>query len=167
MTKQTAGLIGVFFLLVDIASKSLVYHLLPPVSLFPFFPYGGIPIWKGVLGTSFCLVHAKNLGAAWGLFDQVPNFLFGVRLFVWLALFFWIAFWNRDQRKVFPFTLVLFGALGNLLDKFFYGAVIDFFYFQFFGYSYPVFNVADSMIVVGVLWLLVEPKVRRRVTGSS
>jgi signal peptidase II len=52
------------------------------------------------------------------------------------------------------FALILGGALGNVIDRLFHGAVIDFLYFHAGRYGWPAFNVADSAISVGVALLL-------------
>ena len=51
--------------------------------------------------------------------------------------------------------MVLGGALGNLLDRIIYGYVIDFFDFYIFSYDYPIFNMADCFIFVGVIILII------------
>ena len=53
-------------------------------------------------------------------------------------------------------SLILGGSLGNLLDRIIYGYVIDFLDFNILGYNYPIFNFADSFIVVGTIILLIN-----------
>jgi signal peptidase II len=60
--------------------------------------------------------------------------------------------------KRIPIWLVLTGALGNALDYCLYGHVIDFLHFTFWGYSFPIFNIADSCIFLGVLMLILTPQ---------
>ena len=57
-----------------------------------------------------------------------------------------------------PLTCIAAGALGNILDFFLYGHVIDMFYLIFYKYSYPIFNVADSAIFLSVMYLLFTSK---------
>ncbi|MBU6446833.1 MAG: signal peptidase II, partial [Verrucomicrobia bacterium] len=61
----------------------------------------------------------------------------------------------------FPIWLVVTGAIGNVLDYCLYGHVIDFIHFTFWGYSFPIFNVADSCITIGILTLLLLPKQKK------
>ena len=51
--------------------------------------------------------------------------------------------------------MVAAGALGNVLDIFLYGHVVDMFYFVFWGWSYPVFNLADASIFIGIATLAI------------
>ena len=58
-------------------------------------------------------------------------------------------------RNIIAFSLLFGGILGNLLDRILYGYVIDFLDFNIFGYDYPVFNLADTFIVVGIILLII------------
>jgi signal peptidase II len=64
-------------------------------------------------------------------------------------------------------SLVLTGALGNILDYFLYGHVVDLFRFSFRGYSFPVFNCADVWIFLGVSSLFFEKVVQKRIFRSK
>lgn len=148
-----------FILLLDVFSKFWIQGHIPLLgSVSPIYPYGGIGVWESLLGTEFSLVHATNTGAAWSLFSDYPSSLFFFRILLVIAL---IIFYMKETTPYlkFPIALILVGAIGNILDIFLYGHVIDMFYFVLWGYSYPVFNVADSAICVGVfLYLLLSWK---------
>lgn len=140
-------------LLLDQFSKYWIQSTLPLMNLFSF-PYGGIGIFKNLFGVEFSLVHATNTGAAWSLFSDYPGSLFFLRIILILLLMVYY-FKEKSSQLKFPLALIIIGALGNLLDIFFYGHVIDMFHFVFWGYHYPVFNVADSAICIGVLLYLI------------
>jgi signal peptidase II len=70
-----------------------------------------------------------------------------------------LAFWmyrteRADWRTAVPFALIVAGALGNVIDRVRFGYVIDFIHWYFRGYDWPVFNVADSCIVVGAVLMV-------------
>ncbi len=141
-------------LLLDIASKTLVHFQLPLMGA--VFPYGGIPVFKDLLGIDFSLVHQTNTGAAWGLFAHWQGVLLFFRLSMVAMIFSYLFFFNKNPIRRFPLLLILSGAIGNIIDYFVYGHVIDMFCFTFWGYSYPVFNIADSAIFCGAALLLIQ-----------
>ena len=69
-----------------------------------------------------------------------------------VALINFLIFFNKNKKFTFPLALIAVGATGNILDYYLYGHVIDMFNFDFWGYNYPVFNVADSAIFIGIFW---------------
>jgi signal peptidase II len=104
----------------------------------------------------FNLVHVTNTGAAFGLLAGEHSlwrqvFFIGVALVALVAIFF---AYREVKAKGFVFTvaagLIAGGALGNLVDRIRFGAVVDFLDFYVKHYHWPAFNVADSAITVGV-----------------
>jgi signal peptidase II len=113
-------------------------------------------------GIDCSLTHAINTGAAWGSFASMPHFLVCIRIILILGLIAYLAL-STTLPACFrlPFILIASGALANVLDFFLYGHVIDMIHFVFWGYDYPVFNVADSAICIGtfsVLWMAMWKK---------
>jgi len=104
-----------------------------------------------VIPDFFHLVHVGNTGAAWSLFTGYSVWLaiigFGALIAIW-------HFRNLFQLELkinqWAFGLIIGGILGNVLDRLRLGHVIDFLDFQFGGWHFPSFNVADSGITVGV-----------------
>ncbi len=103
---------------------------------------------------SITLVH--NRGAAFGIFkNQFFLFVF-ISLLTVILIYFILR--NNKGSKLFSFSLslILGGALGNLIDRIFLGYVVDFLDFHI----WPVFNIADSAITFGTLilgWLIFKP----------
>lgn len=150
------GFIGLFVFALDIATKYLISFYLPANTLGQggLYPYGGVAIFKDFFGIEFSLVHATNRGAAWGVLSDFQGYLLIVRLLLVGILLAYLFFSNRHPERRIPMILIVAGALGNIFDYFFYGHVVDMFHFVLWGYNYPVFNVADSAIFVGIFWLL-------------
>ena len=109
----------------------------------------------------FNLVHVTNKGAAFSMFASVDSplrhyFFVAVNSAAFLGLT--IAAWKMSSQHLLyrvSFAMIAAGALGNLVDRLRFGAVIDFLDFYVGTYHWPAFNVADSAICVGVVVLLV------------
>ena len=122
-----------------------------------FYPYGGLSVFKNFAGgVDFALVNHANKGAAWGMLSNHQEFLLGIRVTIVAALLVWLLFINKKEGYLLPFGLIVFGALSNIIDTFTYGQVVDLFFFRFWGWEYPVFNVADSAICMGVVVALFQ-----------
>lgn len=142
--------------ILDLVSKLLVFHYVP-IGYGAFsYPYGGFPVFQDFLGISFSINHAINKGAAWGAFANFQIYLLVLRCFLIAGMIGYLAFFNRKPNWTIPFSIIIAGALGNVLDYFIYGHVIDMLHFVFWGYDYPIFNVADSAIFIGISWLLIS-----------
>lgn len=142
-----------FLLVLDIVSKIVALHWIPPLQ-WGDFPFGGIPLFSSFFGISFSLNTIVNTGAAWGLFAGNPGLLFGLRVVIIFALGSYLYFFHRPVTKMVSVWFVATGAIGNAIDYLLYGYVIDFFHFVFWGYSFPIFNLADSYITLGVIALI-------------
>lgn len=148
-----------FLLVLDIVSKIAALHWIPPLS-WGDYPFGGIPIFN-FWGISFSLNIIFNTGAAWGLFSGNPGLLFAFRIAILTILGTYLYFFQRPIMKMAALWLVAVGAVGNAIDYLLYGHVVDFLHFAFWGYSFPIFNLADSYITLGVIALLLMPGQRR------
>jgi signal peptidase II len=112
-----------------------------------------IPIIDGF----FSLTYVRNTGAAFGIFagsHEAFRLPFLILVSV-LALGFVAVMLKRlrDEEKglITALSLIIGGAIGNLVDRVLYGEVIDFLDFYWSNYHWPAFNVADSCITIGVL----------------
>lgn len=150
------GLIAgaLFVLTLDFFVKGHIADTLPLASSSFFaFPFGGISVFTDWLGIDFALVHVANKGAAWGMFAAWQEYLLYLRCIVVAGLLIYVSRSSMSLYRRIAFLLISVGALGNVLDYFVHGHVIDMFYFRFWGYSYPVFNIADSAIFGGIALL--------------
>lgn len=107
--------------------------------------------------TSFLnLVLVENKGISFGLFSRYEiGWLISIlTIGIVVVLFIWM---RKLERAILalPFSLIIGGAIGNLIDRLNYGFVVDFIDFHFFGWHWPAFNIADSAITVGVIFLLI------------
>ena len=117
----------------------------------------------------FNLVVVWNRGVSFGMFDSAsasgPWLLSGLALAVVVALLVWLRRIDHPLAAV-ALGLIIGGALGNVVDRIRFGAVVDFLDFHALGYHWPAFNVADSAICVGAVLLLVDGLLapRRQIT---
>lgn len=150
-----AAYAGIFIILADILSKYWIHHNIPLMSNgYLEYPYGGIGVFKNFLGIEFSITHLTNRGAAWGTLGDYQSYLLIVRIILIIGMIVYLAFYNKHKSWVFPLTLIIAGAMGNVLDYFIYGHVVDMFHVVLWGYDFPVFNVADSAVSIGIVWLI-------------
>jgi len=140
--------------LLIIAAVVLLLDQLTKLIILNTVPHGANPADGGlipVIPGFFYIIHVYNTGAAWGLFAG-QSFILGILGVVALTA---IYFYRRQLELHQPFIQVIFGLLiggiiGNMIDRFAYGHVVDFLDFHFGSYRYPAFNIADSGITIGV-----------------
>lgn len=116
----------------------------------------------------FNLVLVYNKGAAFSFLADAggwQRWFFTVLGLAVGAFIVWLLFRHTGQRLFcFAVSLVLGGAVGNVIDRIVYGHVVDFLDFHVRGYHWPAFNVADCAITVGAVLLIVDElrRVRRQ-----
>ena len=141
----------------DAILKAYIHLSMPVMSAAsPIYPFGGIGVFQDWHGIDFAIVHVINKGAAWGILAGVHEYLLYARILIIGGLLTYLFFFTADSFRKFCLTLIVTGAIGNVVDYFVYGHVVDMFYFIFWGYSYPVFNLADSAIFCGIAALLTQ-----------
>jgi signal peptidase II len=111
-----------------------------------------------VIDGFFRITHARNPGAALGLAQGAPIWVFiGLTL---VALLMIASFFRKvppgDRLSAVALGLIVSGAIGNLIDRVWHREVIDFLQFDLQLFIFPDFNVADSAIVIGVALLLLD-----------
>ncbi len=109
----------------------------------------------------FYLTYVRNTGAAFGIFSGQPDlwrqiFFISVAVIALIVIITLYRVYGKESGLYrLGLGLIAGGAIGNLIDRIRFGSVTDFLDFYIFSYNYPVFNVADSAITVGVGFLLV------------
>lgn len=149
--------IALLIFMADAFSKAYIHYNIPPINAStPIYPFGGIGVFRGWHGIDFSIVHVINKGAAWGVFASLQDYLLYARVAIIGGLLSYLFFVKAAPFRKFCLMLIASGALGNVVDYFVYSHVVDMFYFILWGYSYPVFNIADSAIFLGIALLLGE-----------
>ena len=114
----------------------------------------------------FNLVLVYNPGAAFSFLSSAPGWqreLFvGIALAASALILYLMRKHAHDRLFCFALSLILGGALGNVIDRLWLGAVVDFLDVHAFGYHWPAFNLADAAIVLGVAAIVLEALLQRR-----
>jgi len=123
-----------------------------------------------VIGDFFLITSHRNRGAAFGILQEQRLFFIVITTAIVVGIL-WYAHIMREKGSKALLTglaLVLGGALGNFIDRVRFGEVVDFFKFNFGSYTFPIFNIADSAIVIGVGLILLDTllDVRREQKGK-
>ena len=107
----------------------------------------------------FDLVLVYNPGAAFSFLAEHSGWQRWFFIVLALIISAWMLtlMWRHRGEKLQPlaFALIVGGAIGNVIDRFNFGAVVDFLYFHVGRYGWPAFNLADSAITLGVGLMLV------------
>lgn len=145
--------------LVGWLSISLLVIVLDQLS--KFWIVGAFQFGDGVALTSFFnLVHAHNTGAAFSFLANESGwqrfFFIGIASAAALLIVYLLHKHAKESWFCLALSLVLGGALGNLIDRVRLSYVIDFLDFYYAGWHFPAFNVADSAITVGAALLILD-----------
>lgn len=111
---------------------------------------------KVIIKNFFNLTYVENRGAAWGIFNGNYWFLI-ITTVVALAFILWFIFRMKEYKKIdiISYSMLIAGIMGNFIDRLARGYVIDFFDFKIFNYYFPVFNIADILIVISVIIMVI------------
>ena len=126
-----------------------------------YFATGADPV---EVTSFFNLMLAWNRGVSFSLFHSEEAYAPFALSALALAISVGLGLWLRRLIHRWPATgvgLVIGGAIGNVIDRLRFGAVVDFLDFHWAGYHWPAFNIADSAITVGVIFLITDGLFRR------
>ncbi len=128
----------------DLVSKILVRTRMPAGTEIPLLPF-------------FSLTHVSNTGIAFGMFQEKNPFFIAVGIAVTASLVgYALRTLSTDRPSAFAMAAIIGGAVGNLLDRIWFGRVTDFLDCFVGIHHWPVFNVADSAICVGAVIVIVR-----------
>lgn len=98
----------------------------------------------------------RNNGAAWGILSGKMGFFVIITLIILaILIIFYIKETKGNLFMQIALSLLFAGAIGNFIDRLFHGEVVDFIDTNIFGYDFPIFNVADSSLTVGVIFIII------------
>lgn len=139
----------------------MAYYLLFIVSLVGLDQF--VKYWVSAniaLGTShgfipglMNLTNLHNDGAAWSILEGQQWFFYLITLAAVVVLAYLMRQWRTNRWKMIALSLIMAGALGNFIDRIHQHYVVDM--FELLPINFPVFNVADSCLTVGVIALII------------
>ncbi|HNZ31652.1 MAG TPA: signal peptidase II [Smithellaceae bacterium] len=146
------------------ASVIAIDQLTKAVITEKLFMYGTHKVIDGF----FNLVYVMNPGAAFGFLSRTPelfrySFFIGITVLAMLLIIYYLVK-SGNEKAIITLSLALIfgGAVGNLIDRIRFGAVVDFLDFYIGNWHWPAFNAADSAITVGAALMLWEMIIARR-----
>lgn len=140
---------AVFVLLMDQVTKWIVVK--------EMYLGESIPVMEGI----FYLTSHRNAGAAFGILQNQRWFFIVITILVVVGIIYYLLQLKGEKKLMsWALGLILGGALGNFADRLLYGEVVDFLDVKIvlgtFYYDFPIFNVADSALVIGVGIILID-----------
>jgi signal peptidase II len=149
-----ASLISLLVVILDQATKAFIlYYVMNPPTVIHLLPFIDLVLaWNK--GVGFGLLKAHTFWGTFGLITLALSISAGLGIWIWRT---------TDKLLVFSLSMIIGGAIGNIIDRLRFGAVVDFIFVPvyIFGYHFPAFNIADSAITVGVCLLIFESYLRK------
>lgn len=103
------------------------------------------------------LTSHRNRGAAWGILQGQMMFFYIITVIVIIGVIYYIQTEGRKKPMLgIALGLILGGAIGNFIDRLFRKEVVDFINVYIVNYNYPIFNIADAALVIGVGVILIQ-----------
>ena len=136
-------IVSIAVVLADQLSKYIVTLYLQPYDPLPVIPMLNLTL---AYNTGAAFSFLDNSGAWHHWFFMVFTALVSIGLIVWIT-----RLKNTERLQLLAFSLILGGAVGNLIDRFFLGYVVDFIEVYYKTHHWPIFNIADSAITIGTV----------------
>ena len=124
----------------------IVFYIMQPPQVIEIAPF-------------FNLVMGWNYGISFGLLNSMPEISVWILPFlvflITSGLIIWLYFIDKNSQAI-GLGFIIGGAIGNLIDRLHFGAVVDFLDFHAWGFHWPAFNIADSAITIGAIMLVLD-----------
>ena len=124
----------------------IINYIMQPIKILPITPF-------------FNIVLTWNSGISFGIFSNQGSFSVIILSTLATLIVFFLAVWLMkavNKKLIIGLICIIGGAIGNIIDRVYHGAVIDFLDFHIKSYHWPAFNVADSCIFIGATLIILD-----------
>lgn len=142
MFKKSYIIIVLSIFLIDLFSKYLTINFLNNQEII-------------VVPKFFTLTYVKNFGISFSMFNNKYYGIIILSVFAIALLFYMLKNYGYTKHYEIPLLCMIAGALGNFSDRIFRGYVVDMISLHFGDYSFAIFNIADSFVVCGCIYLII------------
>lgn len=118
-----------------------------------------------VIKDFFNITYVQNRGAGFSILQGQMTFFYIITVIALIVLTY-LLLKSKDKLSKSAYLLMIGGAIGNFIDRIFLGYVVDFLDFYIFGYNYPVFNLADSFLTIGVILMIISVLLEKKDANS-
>ncbi|MBL6864429.1 MAG: signal peptidase II [Rhodospirillales bacterium] len=151
MKKLTVKKLAVPFILIlifldQVTKWWIINYIMQPIKILPITPF-------------FNIVLTWNSGISFGIFSNQGSFSVIILSTLATLIVFFLAVWlmkAENKKLIIGLICIIGGAIGNIIDRVYHGAVIDFLDFHIKNYHWPAFNVADSCIFIGATLIILD-----------
>ena len=138
------GILSFILIIIDVIIKVIVdkcMNIYDTIKIIPNF---------------FNIMYVRNTGAAFSIMENSRVFFIVIGMVaIYLIWRFFIKDKQLNNYYIVIYSMLIAGIIGNMIDRILYGYVIDYLSFNIFGYSFPIFNLADTFIVVSIIMLII------------
>lgn len=105
-----------------------------------------------VINNFFNITYVRNTGAAWSILSGNVLLLIMISVLALVTIYYYLIK-DKDLNKIdiVSYSMLVGGIIGNLIDRIVHGYVIDYLDFKIFNYNFPIFNIADTLIVISII----------------
>lgn len=105
-----------------------------------------------IINNFFNITYVRNTGAAWSILSGNVLLLIIISVLALVAIYYYLIK-DKELNKIdiVSYSMLIGGIIGNLIDRIVHGYVIDYLDFKIFNYNFPIFNVADTLIVISII----------------
>lgn len=135
---------------------AIIIFIIDQISKVIISSYIGLNSSVRIIKNFFYLTYTNNTGASFGILKNSRVLLIVLSIIALVILLRYISTFKETKYNILGLGFLMGGIIGNLLDRVLFGYVRDFLNFYIMGYDFPVFNIADIFIVLGVFILIIS-----------